>query len=75
MEQTATKYHTLKSSLSTDKGNAKRKMKLLTLKSLSKIVADDIEAASDQGLLCLPMSLLWNARLKWVNITIYLKLK
>ena len=24
-------------------------------------------AASDQGLHCLPMSLLWNARLKWVN--------
>ena len=24
-------------------------------------------AASDQGLHCLPMSLLWDARLKWVN--------
>ena len=24
-------------------------------------------AASDQGLHCLPMSLLWDTRLKWVN--------
>ena len=26
-------------------------------------------AASDLGLHCLPMSLLWDARLKWVNVT------
>ena len=27
--------------------------------------------ASDLGLHCLPMSLLWDARLKWVNIYVY----
>ena len=27
-------------------------------------------AASDLGLYCLPMSLLWDPRLKWVNVQI-----